>query len=250
MIDIISIPVLGDNYVYLAVNGRSAVAVDPGEAEPVLSELRRRDLTLSAVALTHHHADHTGGAAALAREYRCPVAGPPDRRLACVDTPLADGAVLHAGGIDLRAIHVPGHTLSHCAFMVDSAGLLFSGDTLFAAGCGRIFEGTGRLMWQSLERLAALPDATKVYCGHEYTEENLRFALSILPGAPWLAERLADVRRRLRQSGSSMPTTMAVEKATNLFLRCDDPAVAGALGMTGARLWEVFAELRSRKDRF
>lgn len=253
-VQVIPIPALRDNYIWLMpvplARPERAIIVDPGESEPVLDALGQLGLAPSAILLTHHHSDHTGGVSDLLRHRRVPVHGPlgahPD-----VDHPVTDGMVISLEGLTIEVMAVPGHTLDHLAYTVGD--VLFCGDTLFAAGCGRLFEGTARQMHASLTKLAALPDATRVCCAHEYTEANLAFALAVEPGSAAIASRLAAVQR-LRSAGEpSLPSTLAEERLTNPFLRCEVPAVIEAARRNGARSGDpvdIFAAIRAWKDRF
>jgi len=245
-----------DNYFWLLERAVRAVVVDPGDAGPVLETLARRGLALEAILVTHHHADHIGGLAQLRARHRVPVYGPAAEAAAIhgLTHELREGARVPLPALDLvlEVWEVPGHTLGHIAYV--APGLVLCGDTLFSAGCGRLFEGTPAQMYRSLSRLAALPDATRVYCTHEYTLANLAFAATVEPERQALREEIARVRA-LRASGQpSLPSTIGRERAINPFLRAADPAVAGAArGHSGAALatpLEVFAELRRWKDGF
>ena len=245
---VIPIPCLSDNYAYLVIeNGRVAV-VDPSEADPVLRVLHEARVTLSEIWLTHHHWDHIGGIEALMEE--CPVEhvrgsryDADQHRIPRQTDALGDGDSFEFGGVSVEIFEIPGHTLGAIAFVAD--GNLFSGDTLFIAGCGRVFEGTMEMMSQSLAKLRALPPDTKVWCGHEYTVNNLRFAKTIEPGNP-------DVERALREATAirdrgelTVPGRLERELATNPFLRFDDPKVAA-----GRDPVESFAAIRAAKDQF
>jgi hydroxyacylglutathione hydrolase len=246
-----------DNYIWLIEAPASAgqvIVVDPGEAAPVLSELRRTGQSLAAILLTHHHADHIGGVAGLLELAPVPVFGPDDARIPNLTRKLGEGGQIDLPqlGLHLQTLCVPGHTLSHIAFF--GHGALFCGDTLFSAGCGRLFEGTPAQMSASLQRLASLPAATRVYAGHEYTAANLRFALDVDPGnraAGDYSVRVAALRAR---DVPSLPSTIELENRVNPFLRCDDAAIrAAAAAHSGTHLPDresVFAELRSWKDGF
>jgi hydroxyacylglutathione hydrolase len=217
-----------DNYIWVLRRGGNAAVVDPGDARPVLDYLRAENLQLTAILNTHHHADHVGGNAELLQHYPIPVYGPCEERIPNVSRPLRDGDqfALAEFGIELSVLEIPGHTRSHIAFY--GGGMLFSGDTLFACGCGRLFEGTPRQMHTSLSKLAALPDATRVYCGHEYTLSNIRFAKAAEATNPELAtwERTASALRA--RDEPTLPSTIGQEKAANPFLRCDQPGVIAA----------------------
>ncbi len=252
--DIVALSAFSDNYIWTLRDATHAVVIDPGEAQPVLEFLGREGLQLAAILNTHHHADHIGGNAALLAQYPAPVFGPRDERIPEVTHPLAGGQrfTLPHFNIGFEVIDIPAHTRSHIAFHGD--GLLFCGDTLFAAGCGRLFEGTPRQMHEALTRLAALPDETRVYCGHEYTLANLRFARAAEPDNALLPD-LAARMERLRAAGTpTLPSTIAQEKASNPFIRVTAPGViASASGRAGHPLTDpvsVLAELRDWKNNF
>jgi hydroxyacylglutathione hydrolase len=231
------IPALRDNYAYLLTDAATGAVgvVDPGEAGPVMDRLRAQRLDW--ILLTHHHGDHTGGVADLVAATGCRVAGPlaERNRLPRLDRTLAEGQSFELGGSTARILETPGHTAGHIVFWFEEARALFSGDTLFVMGCGRLIEGDAATMWRSLTKLAALPDDAMVYCGHEYTASNARFATSVEPDNAALAERTAEVTALRQRHAPTVPSTMAQERATNPFLR------AGSA--------ERFAELRRAKDR-
>jgi len=243
-----------DNYGYLAHDtqtGKTA-AIDAPEAEAIKTALLHRGWTLSDIFITHHHKDHVEGIAELKRDFAVTVTGPRAEadRIEGLDVLVQPGETLMLGKTAFEVIFTPGHTLGHICYF-DRAGLhLFTGDALFSLGCGRMFEGTPEPMWEGLERLRALPDETLVYCGHEYTEANARFALSIDPDNIDLKLRSEQVHV-LRQAGRfTVPARLGDEKAANPFLRADDPAIATAMGLPGEQAWEVFAALRKAKDGF
>ena len=253
MFDIIRIPAFKDNYIWLLRKGAAAVVVDPGDAGPVLDVLDRQGLALTAILITHHHADHQGGVAGLLARYPVPVFGPAHESITALSRPLRGGETiaLPGLGVEFAVIAVPGHTLGHLAY--HGTGALFCGDTLFGAGCGRVFEGTMAQMLASLERLAALPAATAVYCAHEYTLANLRFALAVDPGNPLLQQRAAEVAALRAEGRASVPSTLAQEVATNPFLRCQEPALVAAAQSRGASANDslaVFTALREWKNVF
>jgi hydroxyacylglutathione hydrolase len=233
---------LPDNYIWLlrrdmcdACDGCAAVAVvDPGEAQAVLDYLQREKLQLTDVLITHHHADHVGGVVALRRQFpQLRVHGPAAEAIEGVTERLKDGDVVDLPrlGVQFQVLAVPGHTLGHITYYdpnYPAGGVLFSGDTLFSAGCGRVFERTMAQMQHSLARLRALPEATQVYCAHEYTAANLRFALAVEPGNPAVAERMAQVAKLRADGRPSLPTTLALERQINPFLRWDESAVQQA----------------------
>ncbi|MCL2309272.1 MAG: hydroxyacylglutathione hydrolase [Proteobacteria bacterium] len=258
MIEIIPVCAFTDNFIWLVHDGHYAVAVDVGDAAPLLEQLDALNLTLSAVLCTHHHADHVGGNATLIT--RCPasVYGPENEKIPARTMPLCGGETLMLPGLQMpcRVLAVPGHTLGHLAYMIETPEetALFCGDTLFAAGCGRIFEGTATMMWQSLSVLMALPEATRIYCGHEYTLSNLRFARVVEPDNAVLVARIAAVQALRDADKPSVPSTLAEERATNPFLRVDVPAVRAAAhaysGLPCTTAPETFAALRAWKDSF
>ena len=253
MFDIIRIPAFKDNYIWLLRKGAAAVVVDPGDAGPVLELLKREGLALTAILITHHHADHQGGVAGLLAHYPATVFGPAVESITGLSRPLRGGETIALPGLGVAfaVIAAPGHTLGHLAY--HGAGALLCGDTLFGAGCGRVFEGTMTQMLASLERLAALPGDTAVYCAHEYTLANLRFALAVDPGNPLLQQRAAEVAALRAEGRASVPSTLAQEVATNPFLRCQEPALVAAAQSRGTSANDplaVFTALREWKNVF
>lgn len=244
------LPLRADNYAYLLVSEGEAAVVDPGDAGPVLRRLAQLDVALTAVLLTHHHLDHVAGWEQVRRRGGdgCRVVGPRDSRLPMVDTPMGDGDRLRLGSETLCALAVPGHTRSHIAFHAGACAAVWTGDTLFAGGCGRVLEGTAAEMWASLQRLRALPDDTRIYCGHEYTADNLEFAASLLPHDPAVARRLEEVKALVSAGQPAVPSLLAEEKRSNPFLRADSEALAMAAGLPGADGARVFEAIRRRKD--
>ncbi|PWG64596.1 hydroxyacylglutathione hydrolase [Sediminicurvatus halobius] len=255
MLEITPIPLLRDNYAWLLreSEGTSAVVVDPGEAAPVRRALEAMGATLTGILITHHHPDHVGGVAELAGG-DVPVLGPADETIPARTRGLQAGERFAAPGLttELEVLAVPGHTAGHIAFLGD--GVLFSGDSLFAGGCGRLFEGTPAQMLASLAALRELPEDTRLYCGHEYTLANLEFARAVEPDNQALAERLERVREQRGRGGITLPSRLGEEFATNPFLRWDRQSVIeSAEAHTGRRLAsaeEVFAAIRAWKDRF
>ena len=253
MFEIVPLPAFKDNYIWTLRDARHAAVVDPGEARPVKDYLARESLELVAILATHHHPDHTGGIAELVADRRVPVFGPKGEPIPEMTNPVGTGdtASIAALGATFSVLEIPGHTRAHVAYY--GAGSLFCGYTLFACGCGRVFEGTPAQMYDSLQRLAALPDETKVYCGHEYTLANIEFALKVDPGNAALRAR-EQRSRALRQAGKpTLPSTLGEERATNPFLRCLEPAVIdSANNYLGARISDpvrVFAAIREWKNR-
>ncbi|MBI4184852.1 MAG: hydroxyacylglutathione hydrolase [Proteobacteria bacterium] len=248
------VPVLRDNYAYLVREPASGAvaAIDPGAAAPVRAALERRGWRPSHVLVTHHHHDHTAGCAEIKAAYGCPLVGPRAEavRIAGLDEGLGDGDTFALGRAAAEVIATPGHTLGHVAFWFAGAKALFCGDTLFVMGCGRLSEGGPEAMWASLKRLRALAEEGRVYCGHEYTETNARFALRLEPGNSALRTRAAEVERLRAAGRPTVPSTIAEERRTNPFLRCDEDAFRAAVGLAGKDAVAVFAEVRRRKDAF
>lgn len=254
LLEIALVPCLSDNYAYLLrdpVEDFCAV-VDPSEARPVRAALVAGRRRLTHILNTHHHPDHTGGNAELKAEFGARIIGPgKDRaRIPAMDEGVDESSAVALGSHRARVLEIPAHTRTHIAFAFEDDGAVFTGDTLFAMGCGRLFEGTPEMMWRSLSKLMTLPDASRVYCGHEYTLNNGRFALTLEPGNRDLQERMREVEK-LRAAGSpTIPSTIGLEKRTNPFLRPDSPEIRRTLNMPNASNVEVFAEMRARKDRF
>jgi len=252
---IIPVAAFSDNYIWVLREGPSAVVVDAGDAAPVLAYLEREGLELTAILCTHHHLDHVGGNTALLERFHVPVFGPANESIPGRTRALAEGDRITVPGIgvELDVLDIPGHTAGHIAFTGDVGGpAVFCGDTLFAAGCGRIFEGTPEQMWTSLSKLAALPGATRVYCGHEYTLANLRFAAAAEPGNPAIAERIAREQAKRDRALPTLPSTIADEHATNPFLRAPQAplrvAAEAHAGRPLAGTVATFAALREWKN--
>lgn len=254
MLEIVQVPVLTDNYIYLLhdPDASQTAVVDPAEAAPVLAALEARGWTLDLILNTHHHGDHVGGNLALKAATGCRIIGPAadKARIPGIDETVADGDKVSVGASTASVFDIPGHTRGHIAYYFAQDEALFCGDTLFAMGCGRLFEGTPYQMVQSLAKFAPLPGTTRVYCAHEYTENNGRFALDIEPRNATLALRMRGVQQMRAEGRPTIPTTLAEERATNPFLRCEDSRLKRALGMQDANPVDVFAELRARKDKF
>ncbi len=238
MLDIVAVPAFSDNYLWLvhdSDSGETAV-VDPGDAQPVLDEAKRRGWSIGQVWNTHWHPDHTGGNLSVKEATGATVSGPASEDIPGRDVALSEGDTIRLGDHVGRVIAVPGHTLGHIALVFDEDNVAFVGDTLFAMGCGRLFEGTPQQMFHSLGQLAALPDETRLYCAHEYTLANARFAAHAEPGNAAIAERVAAVDAMRERGEITIPTTVAAERATNPFVRSAD--------------WQEFARLRADKDSF
>ena len=255
MLQIELLPLLSDNYAYLLLDPAEGTAgvVDPGEAGPVLSAMRERGRDrLDLILCTHHHGDHVAGIPELKQAFGCRVVGPAREaaRIPGLDQGVAEGDEVSFGGARLHVLETPGHTRGHVSLHDPDAAAVFCGDTLFALGCGRLLEGDAPTMWRSLAKLAVLPEATRVYCGHEYTQSNARFALSVDPDNTALTERAAEVDRTRAAGRPTVPSTIVEERATNPFLRVADLAIRARLGLEGAADEEVLGELRRRKDRF
>jgi len=253
-LDIVRIPVLNDNYVWLMREPQSGAVgvVDPAVAGPVLAEAARRRWKITHILNTHHHGDHVGGNREIKEATGCTIVGPRrDRaRIPGIDVEVDDGERYRFGEAEADVFFVPGHTSGHIAYAFREQKALFCGDTLFALGCGRLFEGTPQQMWASLSRLRALPDDMKVYCAHEYTESNARFARTVEAGNPDLIRRIDEVAK-LRAAGKpTVPSLLGEERRANPFLRADHPRLKRAIGMTDAAPEEVFAVVRRRKDSF
>lgn len=249
------IPVLADNYIYLVHDPASGAtaAVDPAAAEPVLAALDRHGWRLGHILNTHHHGDHTGGNLDLKRATGCQVVGArrDAARIPGIDVEIGEGDSFLLGHAAAMVLETPGHTSGHVAFWFPDSLALFCGDTLFSLGCGRLFEGGAAEMWASLAKLRALPAETRIYCAHEYTAANGRFARLVERDNPALAARIEQVNRLAAAGRPTVPSTLGEERAANPFLRADVPAVARAVGKEpGADPAEVFGELRRRKDVF
>lgn len=246
------VPCLKDNYAYLIRDADSGLcaAVDPSEPEPVRRALAAHGWQLTHILNTHHHFDHTGGNIALKQEFGATVVGPAkDRdRIPGIDIGVSEDASWPWGEHHVQILEIPAHTRGHIAFVFGD--IAFTGDTLFAMGCGRLFEGTPAMMWESLAKLMRLKDETRIYCGHEYTLSNGRFALSVEPGNADLRTRMAEVERTRAAGAPTIPSTMALEKRTNPFLRSGSAEIRKTLGLEAAADVDVFAELRRRKDVF
>jgi hydroxyacylglutathione hydrolase len=247
------IPCLSDNYCVLlhAPEDGSTLAIDAPDAAAISDALDARGWRLSELFITHHHTDHTQGIAALKERYGCKVTGPAgeSERIQGLDRMVDEGSALSFAGRNVRVIETPGHTLGHIAYYFPDDELIFTGDTLFAMGCGRIFEGDAESMWGGLQKILALPGTTTVYCGHEYTAANGRFALTIEPENDALAKRMAEVTALREKNSPTVPTNLALEKETNPFLRVEQPGIRARLGLERMPDWKVFQRLRELKNK-
>lgn len=254
MLTILQLPVLNDNYIFLihdSLSGETA-AVDPAVAQPVLDALDQNGWRLTVILNTHHHLDHVGGNLELKQLTGCMVIAPLSERhrIPGLDRGVVDGDVVTLGKHSARVIATPGHTSGHVVYHFSDDNLLFCGDTLFVMGCGRLFEGTAEQMWHSLQKLKALPASTQVYCAHEYTQANGRFALTVEPDNPELQQRMEVVNQLRAKHLPTVPSTIEQELATNPFFREDSLALRKNINKVGHTPVEVFAEVRRLKDRF
>jgi hydroxyacylglutathione hydrolase len=244
---------LSDNFGYLIHDPatKATASIDAPEAAPIIRALEQAGWTLTDILVTHHHHDHVGGIGELKQKYGCRVVAPHDKttKIADVDLRVGNGDVVKIGDLLARVLETPGHTLDHISYVFDADKALFAADTLFSIGCGRVFEGNYPMMWESLLKLRALPDDFRLYCGHEYTASNVKFALNVEPDNAALQARAEEVTR-LRAAGKpTIPSLLGEEKKANVFLRADDPSVAIKLRMKGAGAADVFGELRERKNK-
>ena len=250
---IVQIPCLADNYAVLlhAPESGETIVIDAPQAEPIKAELGKRGWQLSDIFVTHHHNDHTAACVALKAFYGCRVIGPEAEaeRIPGLTRGVAQGTPLTFGSHAVQVLDTPGHTLGHVSYYFPESRVAFTGDTLFALGCGRLFEGDGQTMFASLQKLAQLPDETEIYCGHEYTLANARFALSVEPENPALVARAKEIEARRAAGETTLPTTIGLEKATNPFLRPHSTAIRARLGLGGVPDWQVFARLRELKNK-
>jgi hydroxyacylglutathione hydrolase len=246
-------PCLTDNFGYLIHDpaSKATASVDAPEAAPIIEALEGEGWTLTDILVTHHHGDHVGGIAELKQKYNCRVVAPHDKtaKIPSVDARVKQGDIVKVGNLLARVLETPGHTLDHVSYVFDDDKALFAADTLFSIGCGRVFEGTHPMMWDSLLKLRALPDDFRLYCGHEYTAANVRFALTIEPNNPDLKARAEEVARQRSAGKPTVPTLLGDEKKANVFLRADEASVAASVHLKGASAADVFGELRERKNK-
>jgi hydroxyacylglutathione hydrolase len=247
-------PCLTDNFGVLLHDPESGAtaAIDAPEAKAVEDAVAKTGWRLTDILVTHHHGDHTAGIGALKTHYKCRVVAPRNeaQRIAQVDETVGEGDTVRIGALEGHVIETPGHTAGHISYFFPKEKFAFVGDTLFSIGCGRVIEGNPEMMWQSLLKLRSLPDDTQLYCGHEYTAANIRFAKTIEPNNKALAARAEEVARLLAAGKATIPATIGAEKADNPFLRADVPEVAKSVGLAGSPAWKVFAEIRERKNKF
>ena len=257
MFEIFPIRAFADNYMWTLVEGDQAIVVDPGEAKPIIEAFGAKNLDLKSIIITHHHFDHTGGVVELKEHFNCDVYGPSGGHIEGISSPLSDNEEFDLLGKKFIALHTPGHTLDQLAYYSEEAcsdPILFCGDTLFSAGCGRIFEGTPLQMHDSLSRFANLPDNTKVYCGHEYTQSNLTFAVTVEPDNQFIHDKIKEVNKLRDQDKATLPSDIASELKINPFMRCEESSVVDAAteysGQEPKEPHEVLRVIRDWKDNF
>lgn len=252
-LDIHQFPCLSDNYGVLIRDAASQVtaAIDAPDARAVAAALQEKGWRLTHILTTHHHGDHTAGNLPLKGETRCTIIGPRAEaaKVPGIDTQVGEGDTFKFGSFEVRVFDTPGHTAGHISYWIPSAEVAFVGDTLFAIGCGRIIEGNAQMMWASLKKLMALPKETQVYCGHEYTQANAKFALTIEPENAALQKRAKQVGELRAAGKATLPTNIGIELETNPFLRPGSPAIQKRLGMAGKPEWQIFGEIRERKNK-
>jgi hydroxyacylglutathione hydrolase len=250
MLKIRPIPAFQDNYIWLIQNGNHVAVVDPGDAVPVISTLQNENLTLDAILITHHHNDHIGGVQSLLKEYQTQVFAPTNEHFDFTHQAVRENDLIQLPNLklNLSVIDIPGHTNGHVAYY--GLNHLFCGDTLFGGGCGRLFEGTYEQLFNSLNKLAALPDETLIYCAHEYTEHNLSFASLVDSKNLALINRIASTKKVRASNKPSLPSSIGLEKETNPFLRCDDQLITSALGLQAPDPIAVFKTLRDMRNNF
>ncbi len=252
-LEIYQFPCLSDNYGVLIRDTASGLvaAIDAPSAEQVEAALQAKGWKLTHILTTHHHADHTDGNLALKQKHGCTIFGPRAEaaKIPGIDKQFADGDTFKFGETEVRVFDTPGHTLGHISYWMPEAKVAFVGDTMFALGCGRVIEGTMEMMWNSLEKLIQLPGDTAVFAGHEYTAANAKFALTIEPENEALQARAKEIYAMRAAGKPTLPTRIDLELATNPFVRVTSPAIIKRLGMTGAKHWQIFGEIRERKNR-
>ena len=252
--DIEIIPCLNDNYSYLLKDNQTdtVAIIDPSEFGPCDKKINQKYKKLDFILNTHHHFDHVGGNTELKKKYSSKILGfrEDQKRIPAIDVLLKDGQEFRIGGLNFRTIFIPGHTLGHIAFYLEKEKIVFTGDTLFSLGCGRIFEGTYQQMFDSLNKIKSLPGDTEIYCGHEYTNNNLEFCLKFNPNNNYLKEKEKIIKAKIKEKKPTIPTTIKDEIQTNIFLRYDDLDVKNTLNLKNAPDLEIFKKLRDLKDNF
>ena len=251
------IPALNDNYIYMLEWENKIILIDPADELPVLKKLTQlnqtntpKDLIPTHILITHHHLDHVAGNLSLKQKFNCKIIGPDDSRIPGLDQIVKEKESFTIGPFYFEVLFVPGHTSTHIAYYLPKEKVIFTGDSLFAGGCGRLFEGSPEEMLYSLKKIQSLPEETKIYCGHEYTLNNLEFAHSIEPSNKQINDRLEKVKEKRSNNQATIPSTLKLEKLTNPFLRANTPEMKTALNMEGASEIELFTALRHRKDLF
>jgi len=247
-------PARSDNYGVLVhdPDTGATASIDAPDADAVLAALEKAGWTLTHILITHHHGDHTAGNKRLKAATGCIIVGPKVEAgsIPVIDVEVSEGDSVAVGNSNALVIETPGHTRGHISYLFPEDGIVFVGDTLFSVGCGKLLEGDAKMMWRSLQKLMALPPETQLYCGHEYTRANTKFALTVEPGNPALQARAVEAEELAKDGEPTLPTTIGKELATNPFLRPSSPEIQKRLGMEGRELWEIFGETRRRKDRF
>jgi hydroxyacylglutathione hydrolase len=253
-LEVYQFPARSDNFGVLVHDPetRATASIDAPDADAVLAALEATGWTLTHILITHHHSDHTAGNRRLKAATSCIIVGPKVEAgsIPAIDVELSEGDSVAVGNSSALVIETPGHTRGHISYLFPEDGLVFVGDTLFSVGCGKLLEGDARMMWRSLQKLMALPPETQLYCGHEYTRANTKFALTVEPGNAALQARAVEAEEFAKNGDPTLPTTIGKELATNPFLRPSSPEIQKQLGMEGRELWEIFGETRRRKDRF
>ena len=255
MLNVHPIPAFTDNYIWAIVYGKSCIVVDPGDSDPVFSFLKKNDLELNCILITHHHFDHTGGLINLAKHYHCPVYGPKGGHINGITIDLAENDEINVLNLNFKIFETPGHTLDHIAYFHSSSegSLLFCGDTLFSGGCGRVFEGTFDQMFIALKKISKYPKETKIFCGHEYTLSNFKFALAVDENNEDLIKEYDNIKNIVDSGNPSLPTILEKELKINPFLRCDNHHIKNKIVSkfnTSDDELEVFCALRQWKDNF
>jgi hydroxyacylglutathione hydrolase len=247
-------PARSDNYGVLIHDPETGAtaSIDAPDADAVLAALEEKGWTLTHILITHHHGDHTAGNKRLKALTGCIIVGPKveARSIPAIDVEVSEGDSVAVGKANGLIIETPGHTRGHISYLFPEDGIVFVGDTLFSVGCGKLLEGDAKMMWRSLQKLMALPPETQLYCGHEYTRANTKFALTVEPGNAALQARAVEAEELAKKKEPALPTSIGRELATNPFLRPSSPEIQKRLGMEGRELWEIFGETRRRKDRF